>query len=160
MENNFLKWLTQPISLEEIETWFSVNNMIPEKIELFSDFSNSLLNIINETYLGEEENGITKINLTDIDKKNHFDWCWRKNIENFEKENFFFNNSGDHYDYFSSFFRDAYYHQKDEKVKQNISNFFIDLFTNFNRYTKSDLDMITEIYKMLENNITYKNLTK
>jgi hypothetical protein len=112
------------------------------------------------SYLGEDEDGITKIKLSDIDKKNHFDWCWKKNIENFEKENLFFNYKGDHYDYFSSFFRDAYYHQKDENVKKNISNFFSDLFKKFHRYTKSDLDMMTEIYKMLENNISYNNLTK
>jgi hypothetical protein len=158
MENNFLRWLTTPITLEEIELSFNINNMIREKLELFSDFSFSLYNLVIDTYLGEGQKNITRITLTDQEKKNHFDWCWKKNIENFRKENFLFNEEGDHYDYFYNFFRDAYYQQKDEKVKKSIDSFFTELFTNFNNYTKSDLDMVTEIYKMLDKNLSYKKL--
>ena len=158
MENNFFKWLTEPVSIEEIEIWLNVNNMIREKIELFSDFSFALYNLITDTYLGDDEKNITKITLSDREKKDHFDWCWNKNIENFNRENLFFNIEGDHYDYFSSFFRDAFYLQKDEKVRKSIEGFLRELFNNFNNYTKSDLDMITEIYKMLDKNLFFKKL--
>jgi len=158
MENNFFKWLTEPVSIDEIEIWLNVNNMIREKIELFSDFSFALYNLIMDTYLGEDEKNITKIVLSDREKKDHFDWCWSKNIENFNRENLFFNKEGEHYDYFSSFFRDAFYLQKDEKVRKSIQGFLRELFTNFKNYTKSDLDMITEIYKMLDKNLSYKKL--
>ena len=160
MENNFLEWLTKPVSPEEVETWFNVNNMIDEKIDLFYDFSLSLYHLIKDTYLGNDEKNITKISLTQKEKSDHFDWCWAKNISNFIKEELIFNNRGEHYDYYSGFFRDAFYQQDDEKVRNSIEGFFIGLFTNFKNYTKSDLDMITEIYKMLDKNLSYKNLTK
>lgn len=160
MENNFLEWLTKPVPLDEIETWMNVNNIVSEKLELFYDFSLSIYNLVNDTYLGDDEKKITKILMDNQQKKDHFDWCWKKNIENFSKENLHFNEQGEHYDYFSSFFKDAFYHQKDDKVKKSIENFFVSLFTNFNNYTKSDLDMITEIYKMLDKNLSTKNFTK
>lgn len=158
MENNFLEWLTKPVPSDEVETWLNVNNMIVEKIELFYDFSLSLYYLVKDTYLGEDQKGITKIILTNKEKKDHFDWCWSKNIENFSKESLFFNKEGEHYDYFSGFFKDAFYFQEDEKVRNSIQNFFVGLFTNFNNYTKSDLDMITEIYKMLDKNLSSKKL--
>lgn len=158
MDNNFFKWMTQPISIDEIEIWMNVNNMIREKIELFSDFSFSLYNLINDTYLGDDNTKETNIVLSDDEKKMHFDWCWNKTIDNFTKENLFFNRTGDHYDYFSGFFKDAFYFQKDDKVRKSIDSFFKELYYNFEGYTKSDLDMITEIYKMLDKNLSFKNL--
>jgi len=156
MENNFFEWLTKPIPQDEVETWMNVNNMIIEKLDLFYDFSLSLYNLVNDTYLGEDEKNITKISMNNQEKKDHFDWCWKKNIENFEKENISFNHDGEHYDYFFGFFKDAFYFQKDEKVKKSIEGFFVGLFTNYKNYNKSDLDMITEIYKMLDRNLSTK----
>ena len=88
---NFFNYVTKTVNPEEVDIWFRVNNIYPEKLELFSDFTHSLNMIIIETYLGEEENSYeTKINLTDDDNKKHFDWCWNKVIENFKKENIIF----------------------------------------------------------------------
>jgi hypothetical protein len=158
MENNFFEWLTKPIPQEEVEIWMNVNNIILEKLDLFYDFSLSLYYLVKDTYLGEDQKTITKIVLTSQQKKDHFDWCWKKNVEIFSKENLYFNIEGEHYDYFSGFFKDAFYLQDDEKVKNSIEGFFIGLFTNFKNYTKSDLDMITEIYKMLDKNLSNKKL--
>lgn len=158
MENNFLEWLTKPVSTDEIETWFNVNNIIDEKLDLFFDFSMSLYYLVNDTYLGDDHKDITKIVLNNLEKKDHFNWCWNKNLQNYEKENLFFSKSGNHYDYFYNFFKDAFYNQTDIKVRNSIEGFFTGLFTNFKNYTKSDLDMITEIYKMLDQNLSFKKL--
>ena len=43
-----------------------------------------------------------------------------------------------------------FYNQKDIKVKSSIGYFFTDLFNYDKTFTKSDLDMITTIYKLLD----------
>ena len=53
---NFFNYLSKPVPEEEVDLWFKINNIIPEKLELFYDFSQSLNLLINETYLGEFEN--------------------------------------------------------------------------------------------------------
>lgn len=140
--------------LEDVDIWFRVNNIIPEKLELFSDFSHSLNILLIETYLGEDESpNETRITLTEEDKKNHFDWCWNKVIELFIKENIFFEKEGGHYEYFKTFFDDIFYNQKEKIVRESITPFFDDLFDIKKSFTKSDLDMILTIYKLLDKNM-------
>ena len=65
-------------------------------------------------------------------------------------KNIKFSKKGEHFDYFESFFGETFYNQKDTKVKSSIGFFFTDLFNNEKSFTKSDLDMITTIYKLLD----------
>lgn len=154
--DNFLNYITKQIDPKEVEIWLSINNVIPERLELFYDFCRSLYNLVVDTYLGEEpvEGRETKIHLTEEDKKKHFDWCWEKTIDNFSKENINFNKLGQHYDYLSSFFLEVFYNQMDHKIKYSIGNFFDELFDKETPFTKSDLDMLQGIYKSFEKNIT------
>jgi hypothetical protein len=147
---NFFNYISKPLLREDVDVWFRSNNIIPEKLELYSDFTHSLNNLIFNTYLGESEINETKIILTEDDDRNHFEWCWNKLIDNFSKENIKFNKKGEHFDYFESFFDETFYNQKDTKVKSSIGFFFTDLFNNEKSFTKSDLDMITTIYKLLD----------
>lgn len=151
---NFFRWMSKPIANDEVQIWFSVHNMIPEKIELYGDLFKSLFKIMGDTYLGSEESE-TKINLTVDDKLNHFEWCWGKLLDNFNKENIKIKESGAHKDYFWEFFKDTYYNQKDQRVKLSISQFIDDVFSLQKPFTKSDLEILTELYKSLEKNIEY-----
>lgn len=151
---NFFNYITKPLNPEDVDLWFRINNIIPEKLELFSDFSHSLNLLICETYLGEDlKSNETKITLTEEDKEKHFSWCWGKTLDNFEKENLFFEKNGEHYDYFKSFFEEIFYNQKEKVVRDSINNFFNDLFDLNKPFTKSDLDMISAIYKLLDKNL-------
>jgi hypothetical protein len=152
---NFFNYISKPLLPEDVDVWFRVNNIIPEKMELYSDFTHSLNNLILETYLGETDNNETKIILTETDDKNHFEWCWDKVLTNFNQENIKFNKRGDHYEYFDSFFDETFYHQKDVNLKASIGNFFTDLFNNKKVFTKSDLDMVTTIYKLLDKQLKH-----
>jgi len=147
---NFFNYISKPLLPEDVDVWFRVNNIIPEKLELYSDFTHSLNNLINSTYLGENDVNETKIVLSEDDDRNHFEWCWNKLIDNFNKETIIFDNRGEHFDYFKSFFGETFYNQKDIKVKLSIGFFFTDLFNSEKSFTKSDLDMITTIYKLLD----------
>jgi len=152
---NFFNYVTKTVNPEEVDIWFRVNNIYPEKLELFSDFTHSLNMTILETYLGEEESSIeTKINLTDDDNKKHFDWCWNKVLDNFQKENVIFKKEGEHYDYFESFFFEIFYTQKEKRIRESIEKFFSELFDLNTPFTKSDLDMIGTIYKILDKNMS------
>jgi len=148
---NFFNYITKPLSPEDVDLWFRSNNIIPEKLELFSDFSHSLNILIVDTYLGESpKSNETKITLSKDDNQQHFEWCWNKIIDNFKKEELTFNYKGEHFDYFKSFFDEIFYNQKDEKIRKSIGNFFNDLFDTKKPFTKSDIDMISSIYKMLD----------
>jgi hypothetical protein len=150
---NFFNYIAKPMNPDDVDVWFRVNNIIPEKMDLYYDFSFSLYFLVLETYLGEEKSNETKVTLSDDDKTKHFDWCWNKTIGNFKKEEITFNLKGDHYEYFLSFFTEIFYNQKESRIKDSIGTFFNDLFDRKKSFTKSDLDMISSIYKSLDKNM-------
>lgn len=152
---NFFNWMSKPIPTDEVVIWFNVHNMIYERIELYGDIFKTLNHIIIDTYMGEPmgNSSETKISLTQEDKNLHFEWCWNKMVENFKKENININSNGDHKDYFKSFYMDTFYNQSEKSVKESIPVFLDEIFDIFKPFSKSDLDMITEMYKLLEKNV-------
>jgi hypothetical protein len=151
---NFYNYISKQLDPEEVDIWFRVNNIIPEKMELYYDFCHSLYLIITNTYLGEElESKETKVEMNDEDNVKHFLWCWKKNIENFKKESIDFESSGDHFEYFYSFFKEIFYDQKESKIKKSINVFFDDLFNRDKPFTQVDLDLVYNIYKSLDKNL-------
>jgi hypothetical protein len=149
---NFFDWMAKPIPKDEVIIWFNVHNMIYEKIELYGDIFKSLNAIIVDTYLGDS-NSETKINLSDEDKISHFDWCWKKMVKDFEKENVNIKFKGDHKEYFQSFFMDSFYNQRENKIKESILRFLNEIFDTNMVYSKPDLDLLTELYKLMEKNM-------
>ena len=132
---------------QQIDIWYRAYNISRERIELFHDFLASLYELIDQTYLGPE--------LFDIEEnqKNHFTWCWDKTIENFSKEKIYFKERGNHYEYLWNFFLEAYYYNQLDGVKIRIQEYFTILFDFNYRKTRSELDMLTEIYKIFEQNL-------
>mgnify|MGYP003624548904 CR=1 FL=1 len=64
---NFFNYITKPIKPEEVDILFRANNVIREKMELYSDFTLTLNILVVNTYLGEIDTPKeTKINLTDL----------------------------------------------------------------------------------------------
>lgn len=149
---NFFNWMSKPVPKEDVVIWFNIHNMNYEKIELFSDIFRSLNFIIIDTYLGDEKSE-TKITMSKEDNTSHFNWCWNKLTEDFSKENINIKRGGKHKDYFESFFDDSFYNQKEENLKNAISHFITEVFNIEKSFSKSDLDILTEIYKLMEKNI-------
>jgi hypothetical protein len=148
---NFFNWMTKPLPNEDIIIWFNIHNMNYEKIELYGDVFKSLNQIILDTYLGDTI-FVTKIILTDEDNLSHFEWCWKKTIDNFKKEDIHIKYDGEHKDYFKSFYMNTFYNQNEEKIKDSIPKFLMDIFDVGVSYSKSDLDLLTELYKLIEKN--------
>jgi hypothetical protein len=152
--DNFFNYITKNINPDGVDQWFKSHNIVLEKMELFYDFSYSLYLLIKTTYLGSlnQKNDLV-VNMTDEDDINHFDWCWKKTINNFEKENVKFNQEGEHYLYFFKLFDEIFYKQEKEEIRNSIDVFFTDLFNRDKPFTQVDLDLIYNIYKTLDNNL-------
>ena len=90
--------------------------------------------------------------LSENDKLSHFDWCWKKMINDFRRENILIKYDGEHKEYFKSFYIDTFYNQNDDKIKNSIPKFLSDIFDMSMVYSKSDLDLLTELYKLIEKN--------
>ena len=151
----FFDWLAKPMDKEDINAWYLANNITPELTELFRDFCFSFLNLLKDTYLGDDfnDNKETKVGMTTNQKKEHFKWCWDKTIKNFNKESIDFKFNDDDSEFFESFFFEVFYNQPDQKVKEQINNFFKQIFDRGFNKTKSDIEMFTDIYKVLERSL-------
>lgn len=151
---NFFNWMSKPVPNHEVEVWFQVHNMIPEKIDLYGDIFLSLAKIIKDTYLGDNTSE-TKIVLSQNDIENHFNWCWKKMVKNFELENVNVKLTGEHKEYLKGFFDDSFYYQEKVDIRGAIPKFITELFDLDKPFAKSDLDILTEIYKLLEKNVVH-----
>jgi hypothetical protein len=109
---------------------------------------------MGQTYLGgDDARNETNVSLNDEDKIKHFRWCWNTTIGNFKKENIKFSTEGEHCEYFISFFLEVFYNQKNKSVKESVGVFLKELFDKNKTFTKSDINLYTEIYKLLDKNI-------
>jgi hypothetical protein len=131
----------------QLEIWQKAHNISREKTELFHDFVISLYDLVNKTYMGED------VMIETLDQKNHFNWCWDKVIQNFEKEKIYFKSRGNYYEYFWNLYLDAYYLTKLDSQPDRIREYFLKLFDFSFMKTRSELDVVTELYKLLEQNL-------
>ena len=125
---NFFSYISKPVSDEELQFWVDSNDICYQKLELFEDFTKSLVLLIYKTYLGDTEGQETNISITEEDNLKHFEWCWNKNIENFKKEGVYFGEKGDHKEFVQSFFEETFYKQKIKEVKMSLNKFFDEVF--------------------------------
>lgn len=146
-KNEFIEFISPEDYRHHIEIWYKIYNISREKTELFRDFLISLYNLIDETYLGED------VMIYEEDQKNHFTWCWDKTINNFSKEKIYFKFRGNYYEYFWNFFYEAFYLTKIDQKPNKIVEYVNKLF-NYNYIkTRSELDIVTELYKLLDENL-------
>jgi hypothetical protein len=74
-------------------------------------------------------------------------------VKDFERENVNIKFKGDHKEYFQSFFMDSFYNQHEKKIKESISRFLNEIFDVNMVYSRPDLDLLTELYKLMEKNM-------
>ena len=149
MENkeSYLEFVSSENYKQQIDVWYRAYNISREKTELFYDFLVSLYNLIEETYLGPDA-----VKTTD-DQMKHFTWCWDRTIDSFNKEKIFFKDRGTAYEYLWNFYLEAFYYPKNIETIIRIPEYFYILFDFVHKKTRSELDMLTELYKLLEQNL-------
>jgi hypothetical protein len=145
--SDVITYVMKPVTSTQIDIWYKANNIIHEKTELFHDFVFSIFTLMHSTYMGDD------VTEKDADKINHFNWCWNRTIDNFEKEKISFERIGTHYDFFWQFFSDAFYYEENKEDISKIEQFFSSIFNLTTKKTKSELDMLGDMYKLLEKSI-------
>ena len=131
----------------QTEVWYRAYSISIEKIELFYDLVDSLYRMVDQTYLG------TDAIITEEEQKIHFTWCWDRVIGNLSKEKININLRGIHYEYFWDFFLESFYYLKMDEEEIKIKEYLYRLFNYNHKNTRSELAVLTEIYKLLENNL-------
>lgn len=142
----FYRYVSEPVAQRDLDMWFKANNILQEKSELFFYFIKSLYILVDKTYLGPDV-------IDESESKNHFIWCWDKVISDLEKEDIRFSRTGTHFEYFWNFFLESFYTNDSTIVIDKVDKFFSSLFVINDLKTKSELDIYTELYKTLDNNL-------
>jgi hypothetical protein len=148
--DNFFSYISKPVSVDDIDLWVDKNNICYNKLDLFRDFVFSVIDLIYETYLGDEENGFQ---LSEEDNHRHFKWCWDKTVDNFKKESVYFDNDTECYLFVKSFVDETFYNQKITEVKNSLTKFFLEVFDLERPHTYSDLDLLLMFYKNLDKSL-------
>lgn len=149
MENKegYLEFIFSENYKHQIDVWYRAYNITHEKTTLFYDFLISLCDIVDNTHLGID------VIKTEEEELGHFTWCWEKTIDNFSKERIYFKDNGRHKDYFYNFYKETYYIPKILNEHIKIKEYFNKLFDFKHKKSRSELDMLTEVYKLLEQNL-------
>jgi len=147
-ESEFLRYVLRPLTDEELTLLYRANNICYERCNLYSDFLQSLMALVKNTYLGDD------VVLSIKDKESHFNWCLNKIIENFKLETINFTKTTDLYELLYSYSFDFFYNEKD---KDNLTDKMIKYWEHIFKYsaikTKSELDTMVDIYKIMEKSL-------
>lgn len=141
----FVEYFSKPMNNEQVIYLNNINKVITERVELYGDFIVSLSYLIYDTYLGDD------VIITIEDRKSHFNWCWNKNLDNFNKENIYFTKNGEHYYYCFNYFNDIFYNNGDKSkpLFNKIVDFWANTFSLSKNKTKSEYDFFVEVYKTM-----------
>lgn len=139
-----MEYYSKPLSKERQSYLNNLNTIQAEYVELYKDFIISLTYILTDSYFGDN------FLITDEDRKGHFEWSWKKNIKNFEKEHIYFNVSGEHYYYFQRYFSDFFYNvpYKSSVVKDKILWFWDNIMNHERTKSSTEYDVFVDIYKI------------
>jgi hypothetical protein len=146
-KDGYIEFLTSESYKNQAEIWYKAYNITREKTELYYDFLISLLDLIEETFLGSD------VMQSEQDIKNHFTWCFDKVVDNFKKESIEFKDRGNHFEYLWLFFQEAFYETHIDGDIIRIREYFYKLFDFNYKKTRSELDMLTDLYKLFEQNL-------
>lgn len=134
------------MSKESVGMIYEANNISFEKCELYGDYIITLINIITDTYMGDDI-------MDEKERMNHFNWCWGKNIEIFKNEGYLIN-SDKLYEYFLNYFKDFFYFSEHKKDKDTNDTNTLKLWSHIFDYnsikTKDDLELFLQLYKIFE----------
>jgi len=143
----FLSYIRTPLSQNSLNVLYSANSVKYERCQLFSDFTESLIAKVSDTYMGDE---FTK----PVQRMEHFKWCWDENIEDFSNENINLKHSAELFHYFQQFMVDSFYVSTDksdmETLKHKLTKLWKYILSYTTNKTRSDVDTFLEVYRIFE----------
>ena len=149
--SEFMSYITTPLTYDQMHLLYRANNIKYERCNLYYDLIMSLNKMINDTYLGSDFiNGEKEIT-------QHFNWCIDKVFNNFKEEKIIFDDTTAIKEYFYFFYYELFYKSKDKKNILKKLNNLGDLSFNYHRLkSRSDMDVLIELYKLLDKSINKK----
>jgi hypothetical protein len=130
-ESEFLKYVLRPLTDEELTLLYKANSICYERCGLYSDFIQSLMDLIKKTYLGDD------VVVSKNDRESHFNWCLTKIIDNFKAESIKF-----------------FYDEKDkDEMNDKLVKYWEHIFKYSAIKTKSELDTMVDVYKIFEKSL-------
>lgn len=149
--SEFMNYISTPLTYEQMHLLYRANNIKYEKCELFYDFIKSVNKVIYKTYLGVEY--ITN----EKEMTQHFNWCVDKVLSDFSEENIIFLEVSQIKEYFYFFYEELFYKIKEGGDKLDKINNLANLSFNYHRLkSRSDIDVLIELYKLLDKSLTKK----
>ena len=144
---DFIEYISKPMRKDDILLLYRINNVTPERSLLYLDFSHSLFDTVISTYMGDELMDAKRI-------KEHFDWCWKKTIDSFQKEKIHIS-STELYSYFFTLFLESFYSEldKSEKNINKILEFWQDIFKYSTDKTLSEVEAFIDLYKIFDKSL-------
>jgi hypothetical protein len=143
----FLSYIRTPLSQNSLNVLYSANNVKFERCQLFSDFTQSLISKVIDTYMGDTYT-------TPVQRIEHFKWCWDENIQDFMNENIELKHSMELFHYFQQFMVDSFYASTDKDemdvVKHKLTKLWKYILGYTTNKTRSDVDTFLEVYKIFE----------
>lgn len=147
----FIQYITKQLTMEEMTLLYKANNINYDKCNLYYDFIVTLNRKVVNTFLGDDV-----IN-SENDIKNHFDWCFNNTIKNFNKENITFMETDILSDYFFNFYVELFYNTTNKKdVLDKLDKFPNMSFVYYRLKTRSDMDVLLELYRIFEKSLDFK----
>lgn len=139
----FNKFLNEKMDEDKIELFYRANCVNPLKVELFRDFTISLLDTIYDTYPGDDV-------YTENYFLNHFNYCFKIVIDNFSEEKLYFEGDATELnEYFFITLEESFYLEPNkDKIVNVLKNVYDKIFDmeNLNK-TQSDMEIFLDIYK-------------
>lgn len=134
----------------EMTRKFKSYNVIKERVELYKDFTLNLLYYVYDTYLGNE------YIKTEYDIRGHFTWCYRKVLEDFEREGIYFHENEELYDYFYGYYLDQFYKKNKLETLSHYEKFWENIFEIKKTKKRNIFEVLLELYEIFDKSITKK----
>lgn len=142
-----LNYMITPLSQNSLNVLYSAHNIKLERCQLFSDFTQSLICKIMNTYMGD---GYT----TPEQRIEHFEWCWNANVGDFADEGINLKESPELYFYFQEWMLESFYTSNEKGDMEDTKRILIKLWKYILSYTtnktRSDVDMFIDVYQLFE----------
>jgi hypothetical protein len=122
--------------------------IIKDRVEIYKDFTINLLNYIIDYYLDQQTLG------NDIDIKNHYNWCYNKVCDEFEKERINFRHNEQLRQYFYQFYYYQFYKKESQDQSlQYYEKFWLNIFDINKQKNKNITNTMVELYNIFDTSV-------
>lgn len=119
-----------------------------DRVDIYKDFAINLVNYILYYYIDYES-----IN-TDVDISNHFNWCFNKVCDEFEKEGIYFKNNEMLREYFYTYYYHKFYTAQIEPQEDTSLEYYLKfwdaIFEIDKQKNKALVNVLIEIYNVFD----------